>query len=86
MVYTILLFIIETLFFVIFNAFLYESIEYILNCLGIAYYLSYQVIDIIIVVINYLVGILVLIILPQYSIFAYYYLAITTLTLILFAL
>ena len=84
MVYTILIFTIETLFFVVFNAFLYENIEYVLNYLGIAYY--NQVIDNIIMVINYLVGILALIILPQYSIFAYYYLAITTLALIVFAL
>lgn len=90
MINTIFLLLIETLSFIIFIAFLYNIISDILVYFKIAYYVSDRIIDIIILVINYLIAvigiILALIISPQYAMFGYYYAALTTITLILFAL
>ena len=90
MINTIFLLLIETLSFFLFIAFLYDIIPAILRHFGIAYYVSDRVIDIIILVINYLIAavgiILAVFISPHYTLFGYYYAALTTVILILFAL
>ena len=82
----VLLFIIETLFFVLFNAYLYEIMPALLAYFRIAYYVSHTILDWIILIVNYLVSILFIIIFPHYAMFGYFYIVLTTITLILFEL
>ncbi len=83
----ILLFIIETLFFILFSAFVFQNLPAIFKRLHIADYIYYQTLDKIVIVINYLLPLPFFIL--DYSFYywyCYYYWILNTIIYILFAL
>ena len=84
---TILLFAIETLFFILFTAFVFQNLPAIFKHLHIADYIYYQTLDKIVIVINYLLPLPFFILdYSFYHWYCYYYWILNTIILILFAL
>jgi hypothetical protein len=90
MINEVVLLLIETALFVVFNAYLYRFLPDILGYCRVAYYVSHYIIDIIVLAINYLIAavgiILALFVFREYAVLGYYYAVLTTVTLILFEL